>query len=170
MFGAPYILGQKEGDLKLVYNLPHTELTKMLCRGKNIIYALVHCSHVAAPGFNTIIFGLSWRGAGFGYHCDQKSDLYAKNITMTPYQPVCTTVFYQEVEDSGKETCLWIPTDNYDNNTYENPYKARNALETTHGMCHVQRAGLQAKAKVGSVSIISIYIHTLLLYTNMLIT
>lgn len=26
---------------------------------------------VAEPGFNTIIFGLFWRGSGFGYHADQ---------------------------------------------------------------------------------------------------
>lgn len=81
----------------------------MICRGKNIIYTLVHLHHVSARGFNTLIFALAWRGAGFGYHRDQVADLPNKNLTMTHGQPVCTTILYQRVEDSGKETVYWVP-------------------------------------------------------------
>ena len=107
VFGGGYVLGQKEDDLKLLHGGPHTPLTAMICRGKNIIYTLVHLDHVKAPGFNTLIFALAWRGAGFGYHCDQVSNLPNKNLTMAPLQPVCTTILYQRLDDSGKETVYW---------------------------------------------------------------
>lgn len=56
--------------------------------GNNIIYSALHLTHVSEPGFNTLIFGLTWRGAGFGYHSDQKQDLPAKDVTMIDKQPV----------------------------------------------------------------------------------
>ena len=36
-----------------------------------------------------------------------------------------------------------------DTSTYDNPYLGTHALRTTHGMCHVQSAGLQQYAKHG---------------------
>ena len=57
VFGGPYILGQKEDDLKLVLGSPHTSLTSRICTAKNIIYAIIHLSHAPIPGFNTLVFG-----------------------------------------------------------------------------------------------------------------
>jgi hypothetical protein len=77
VFGSPYVLGQDVGKLKLV--MPHTNkeivcvdtdnhtiATKKHCMGKNLIYLVVMREKVAEPGFNTLIFGLCWRGSGFG--------------------------------------------------------------------------------------------------------
>lgn len=81
---------------------------------------------------------------------------------MTPSQPVVTTVLYQKPEDdSGKETCFWIPTGHDDDwnksflsknnfsDTYENMYLGRNQVCTTHGMVHIQKAGIQSHSKHG---------------------
>lgn len=57
-------------------------------QGNSIIYCALHLTHVSEPGFNTLIFGLTWRGAGFGYHSDQKQNIEEKNVTMTNNQPV----------------------------------------------------------------------------------
>ena len=51
VFGGPYVLGQDINKLtKLILALPHNDITKMLCQGKNIIYTLIHLGPVAAPG------------------------------------------------------------------------------------------------------------------------
>ena len=93
------------------------------------------------------------------------STLKEKNMTMSPEQPVCTTVLYQHAVDEGKETVFWIPTpigdgigedkwnksmrDSFDSDTYTNPYLARNSAVTYHGLEHIQRAGLQKHSKHG---------------------
>ena len=45
--------GQKE--FKLVIGANHTDLTAKMCRGKNVLYALVHLRHVQQPGTMIII-------------------------------------------------------------------------------------------------------------------
>ena len=79
VFGGAYVLGQHaaskgQKEFKLVIGEIHTELTAMICRGKSVMYALVHLRHVQQPGrlslisypnhsatpypwFNTLIFG-----------------------------------------------------------------------------------------------------------------
>lgn len=37
----------------------------MVCQGHSLIYTLTHLTPPALPGFNTIIFGLNLRSAGF---------------------------------------------------------------------------------------------------------
>lgn len=67
---------------------------------------------------------------------------------MCSRQPVVTTVFYEHPEaDSGKELVLWRPALNWD--TKGGVYSAARALSTPHGCVHIQRAGLQSKAKHG---------------------
>jgi hypothetical protein len=67
---------------------------------------------------------------------------------MVPHQPVVTSVFYFEPEhDSGKEVVLWRPILNFPFEIAE--YQAVRALSTSHGMIHVQRAGLQKMAVHG---------------------
>ncbi|KAL3785984.1 hypothetical protein ACHAW5_005363 [Stephanodiscus triporus] len=78
-YGGPYVLGQKEGKLKLVKGAPQTPLTEKVCRGHNVVYELVHMTKPPEPGFNTLIFGLNLRGSGFHYHQDTITSLKAKN-------------------------------------------------------------------------------------------
>ena len=162
VFGGAYVLGQKAGkdNLKLALGDAHTDLTRLLCQGKNIIYALTHLALPPAPGFNTLVFGLTWLGAGFGYHRDQVTEVPAKNVTMTPHQPVVTTVLYQRPADAGKEAVYFLPSStvprrarpsryNWNARSYEEPYVARLAVATDNGTVHVQRSGLQEVAKHG---------------------
>jgi len=98
-----YVLGQTENELKLVVPQGTTELIKLLCTANNVMYHIFFGEPAPAPGFNTIIFALNWRGAGFGYHADQKSSLLTKDFCMVPRQGVMTTVLYEKpAADSGK--------------------------------------------------------------------
>jgi len=176
-FGGPYVLGQDPEKLKLVRGSPHTELTRKMAVAHNIVYTLVHLVPPAEPGFNTLIFGLNLHGPGFHYHQDSIPSLAAKNAPLVPNQPVVTTVIYEcPDQDSGKEVVLWKPLlnfspvvgsnnkhsiddddDDYDNVDHNNSisagnntnYLAARAVSTTHGMIHVQHAGLQKKAVHG---------------------
>ena len=69
-FGGPYVLGQDEGKLKLIRGAAHSELTQTVCRGHSLLYTAIHLAPPVAPGFNTLIFGLNLRSAGFYYHQD----------------------------------------------------------------------------------------------------
>ena len=91
---------------------------------------------------------LNLRSSGFYYHQDAIPSLEAKNAPLVPKQPVVTTVFYElPDEDGGKESVLWRPCLNWD--ARNDSFCAARALVTTHGMAHVQRAGLQRTAKHG---------------------
>jgi hypothetical protein len=79
-FGGPYVLGQEPAKIKLVRGAEHTELTALICRAHNLIYTAVHLAHPAGPGFNTLIFGLNLRSAGFYYH--QVSDSHAPSVCL----------------------------------------------------------------------------------------
>ncbi len=118
-FGGPYVLGQDEGKLKLINGAPHTELTQLVCQGHSLVYTLTHLALPIAPGFNTLIFGLNLRSAGFYYHQDADvAGLSAKNAPLKPSQPVVTTVLYEKPgADSAKEVVLWRPTLNWDTST-----------------------------------------------------
>ena len=78
-FGGPYVLGQREGKLKLIKGSPHTPLTAKICKGHNVVYEIIHGVKPAEPGFNTLIFGLNLRRSGFHYHADTVPSLKAKN-------------------------------------------------------------------------------------------
>lgn len=148
-FGGAYVLGQQEDKLVLVRGAPHTTLTDRMCLAHNLVYTAVHLTALASPGFNTIIFGYNQSGAGFHYHQDAVSELKAKNSSLIPRQPVVTTVVYQKSDkDSGKEVVLWKPLLNFSSAGSE-IYSAARAVLTTHGMMHVQQAGLQSKALHG---------------------
>ena len=153
-FGAPYILGQKDDELVVAHCQPHCQITQSLCRGKNIIHAVMHLKHVQTPGFNTIVFGLAWRGSGFSYHRDQIRELQAKDVPLCENQAVSTTVLYEKPQlDSGKETVCWLPLKGwkYYGASYDNPYLAKYQLQTFHGTEHVQSSGLQNTSKHGVV-------------------
>lgn len=148
-FGGPYILGQQEGKLKLIKGNPHVALTEKLCRGHNIVYTLLHAEKPAEPGFNTLIFGLNLQRSGFHYHQDAIGSLKAKNAPLLPRQPVVTTVYYQKPQlDEGKEIVLWKPLMNF-RPKEDSLYAAARGVVTSHGMVHVQKAGLQRKALHG---------------------
>lgn len=153
VFGHSYVLGQSRDQLKLVRSRPHNDVTNKLCRAKDIIYAVVFGKYPEMPGFNTLIFGLCYRGAGFGYHRDQIIGLVGKEVTMIPNQPVATTILYEISIDSGKDSVFWIPLTKSSssrwNDSYENPYKAKVFLPTLHLMEHLQKEGLQEKSKHG---------------------
>jgi len=125
-----------------------------MCAAHNLVYAAVHLVHPAAPGFNTLIFGCTLRGAGFHFHQDAVPSLKAKNAPLIPNQPVVTTVFYEKPEcDSGKEIVMFKPILNFspigDKSTGTGEYLGARAIPTYHGMVHVQRAGLQKYAVHG---------------------
>lgn len=142
-----------------------------MCNAHNLVYTATHLMHPAQPGFNTLIFGANLAGAGFHYHQDSIGDLKAKNAPLVAKQPVVTTVLYDKpVDDQGKELVLWKPILNFTpqrsssaavnaavvvgKNKGNVPatgseYLAAVALPTTHGMIHVQRAGIQSKALHG---------------------
>lgn len=169
-FGGPYVLGQAPGKLKLIRGVPHTDLTAKIARGHNLVYAATHLKLPHGPGFNVIVFGLNLRRGGFHYHQDHIGDVKAKAAPLVPRQPVATTVFYERPDlDDKKEVVNWRPIDNWTgvapksgtthhpteagdgergtiNNNY---YLAARSVRTTHGMIHIQRAGLQAKTKHG---------------------
>ena len=169
-FGGPYVLGQAPGKLKLIQGVPHTDLTAKIARGHNLVYAATHLKLPHGPGFNVIVFGLNLRRGGFHYHQDHIGDVKAKAAPLVPRQPVATTVFYERPDlDDEKEVVNWRPIDNWTgvsaksrtthhpteagdgergtiNNNY---YLAARSVRTTHGMIHIQRAGLQAKTKHG---------------------
>jgi hypothetical protein len=148
-YGGPYVLGQQEGKLKLIKPNPHIDLTEKICRGHNIVYTLVHSEFPAGPGFNTLIFGLNLRRSGFHYHQDAIGSLKAKNAPLLPRQPVVTTVFYEKPQqDEGKEMVLWKPLMNFKPKD-DSLYMAARGIVTSHGMVHVQKAGLQSKALHG---------------------
>jgi len=148
-FGGPYVLGQQEGKLKLIKGSPHIPLTEKICRGHNLVYQMVHFEKTPAPGFNTIIFGLNLRRSGFHYHQDTIASLKPKNEPMIRNQPVVTTVYYQKPSvDDGKELVLWKPLLNFKPKG-DSLYLAARGIRTTHGMIHVQRAGLQGHAQHG---------------------
>ena len=148
-FGGPYVLGQNEGNLKLIKGSPHVPLTEKICRGHNLVYEMIHSEKSPLPGFNTIIFGLNLRRSGFHYHRDTIASLKAKNEPMIPHQPVVTTVYYQKPHvDNGKELVLWKPLLNF-NPKGDSLYLAARGIQTTHGMVHVQKAGLQRHAQHG---------------------
>jgi hypothetical protein len=68
---------------------------------------------------------------------------------MIPLQPVVTTEYYQKPDvDSGKELVLWKPLLNFKPKG-DSLYLAARGIQTTHGMIHVQRAGLQGHAQHG---------------------
>ena len=68
---------------------------------------------------------------------------------MIEKQPVVTTVYYQRPEvDNGKELVLWKPLLNF-RPKGDSLYLAARGIRTTHGMIHVQRAGLQGHAQHG---------------------
>lgn len=147
-FGGPYVLGQESEKLVLVRGAPHTPLTRKLCLAHTLVYTLVHLEEPAEPGFNTLIFGCNLRGAGFHYHQDAVSELKAKSSLLLPRQPVVTTILYEKPQqDSGKEVVLWKPMLNWRGSS--DLYCAARALQTTHGMMHIQRSGLQSKAQHG---------------------
>jgi hypothetical protein len=156
-FGGPYVLGQDADKLKLVQGAPHNELTKTISRAHNLVYTLVHLKPPAAPGFNTIIFGLNFRRAGFHYHQDSIGEVKGKNVPLVPRQPVVTTVLYERPDkDNEKEIVLWRPILNWSPRSTSNNkdinvglYQAARALPTIDGTIHVQRAGLQRVAKHG---------------------
>ena len=104
--------------------------------------------------------------------------LKPKAAVLEKRQPVVTTVMYENpTEDSGKETVLWKPLNNLRSDqavptelaeaarkhsetilrnvtaeqreTNRGLYLAARGLKTTHGMVHVQRAGLQSAAQHG---------------------
>jgi len=148
-FGGPYVLGQQEGKLKLIKGSPHIPLTEKICHGHNLVYQMVHFEEPPAPGFNTIIFGLNLRRSGFHYHQDTIASLKPKNEPMIRNQPVVTTVYYQKPSvDDGKELVLWKPLLNFKPKG-DSLYLAARGIRTTHGMIHVQRAGLQGHAQHG---------------------
>ncbi|KAL9190182.1 hypothetical protein ACHAXT_007393 [Thalassiosira profunda] len=148
-FGGPYVLGQKEGKLKLIKGAPHTSLTEKICRGHNLVYELIHAEKPPAPGFNTLIYGLNLRRSGFHYHQDTIASLKAKNAPLVGRQPVVTTVYYEKPEtDNGKELVLWKPMMNFKPRD-DSLYAAARGVQTLHGMVHVQKAGLQSKAQHG---------------------
>jgi hypothetical protein len=163
-FGGPYVLGQQEHDLQLILGANHNEITARICRGHNLVYTAVHLEPPAAPGFNTIIFGMNLRGSGFHYHQDSISDLEGKNAPLIPKQPVVTTVLYEKpMEDSGKECVFWKPLLDFtprakklmsgQERSFDGQqaalYLAVRALPTVHGQVHVQKAGLQKVAQHG---------------------
>lgn len=132
-FGGEYVLGQKEGKLKLIKGSPHNLLTEKLCQGHNIVYTVVHGVKPPEPGFNTLIFGLNLRRSGFHYHQDAIGSLKAKNAPLLPRQPVVTTVFYEKPEaDEGKEIVLWKPLLNFDPSD-SSLFTAARGVVTTHG-------------------------------------
>lgn len=148
-YGGPYVLGQQEGKLKLIKGNPHVDLTEKLCRGHNIVYTLIHSEPPAGSGFNTLIFGLNLRRSGFHYHQDAIGSLKAKNAPLLPRQPVVTTVYYQKPQlDDGKEMVLWKPLMNFKPKD-DSLYMAARGIVTSHGMVHVQKAGLQSKVEHG---------------------
>ncbi|KAL7492622.1 hypothetical protein ACHAWT_003291 [Skeletonema menzelii] len=148
-FGGPYVLGQQEGKLKLIKGSSHTPLTEKICRGHNLVYEMIHHEKPPEPGFNTIIFGLNLRRSGFHYHQDTIASLKPKNEPMIRNQPVVTTVYYQRPEvDNGKELVLWKPLLNFKPKG-DSLYLAARGIRTTHGMIHIQRAGLQGHAQHG---------------------
>lgn len=153
-FGGPYVLGQHDEKLKLIHGAPHTELTKRMCLAHNLVYTAIHLVPPVAPGFNTLIFGCNLRGAGFHYHQDAIGELKAKNGPLVSRQPVVTTVFYERPEqDQEKEVVLWKPCLNFSTSFSSSGgdgcYDAARAVSTTHGMVHVQQAGLQKRAVHG---------------------
>lgn len=143
------MLGQQEGKLNLIIGNPHNAITERICHGHNIVYTIVHSAPPVGPGFNTLIFGLNLKRSGFHYHQDAIGALKAKNAPLLPRQPVVTTVYYEKPQqDGGKEMVLWKPLMNFkpkDNSVYA----AARGIVTSHGMVHVQRAGLQSKALHG---------------------
>ena len=178
-----YVLGQSEHELKLVVPQESTELIKTLCTANSIMYHIVFGEPAPAPGFNTIIFALHWRGSGFGYHSDQKSSLITKDFCMVPRQGVMTTVLYEKpAADSGKgehwrfenvsnygpahsnpnslETLCFIPTEigtsTRWSESYKNPYRCLLSLPTEHGMVHAQKSGLQEIAKVSARRVLNL--------------
>lgn len=65
-------------------------------------------------------------------------------------QPVVTTVYYEKPDDDdGKELVLWKPLMNFYPRNNDSLYMAARAVQTTHGMVHVQRAGLQSSTQHG---------------------
>lgn len=110
---------------------------------------MIHFEKPPKPGFNTIIFGLNLRRSGFHYHQDTIASLKPKNEPMIRNQPVVTTVYYQLPEiDNGKELVLWKPLLNFKPKG-DSLYLAARGIRTTHGMIHVQRAGLQGHTQHG---------------------
>jgi hypothetical protein len=149
-FGGPYVLGQDEGKLHLIHGAPHTPLTELVSRGHTLIYLACHLHLPPAPGFNTLIFGLNNRAAGFAFHHDAEiPGLKAKNAPLVPYQPVVTTIVYERPGvDSSKEMVVWKPSQNWDWDPNPLSGSAR-AIVTPHGCAHIQRAGLQRATKHG---------------------
>ena len=148
-FGGPYVLGQQSDQLKLIRASPHTTLTDRMCLAHNLVYTAVHLETPVAPGFNTLIFGCNLRGTGFHYHQDAIGGLKAKNDPLMDLQPVVTTIFYEHPgTDSGKEIVLWKPLLNF-SSAGSGVYDAARGVLTTHGMIHLQKAGLQSKALHG---------------------
>lgn len=169
-FGGPYVLGQAEGKLKLVQGTPHTYITDKIARAHSLVYAATHLKLPAGPGFNTIVFGLNIRRGGFHYHQDSIGEIRAKNAPLVPRQPVVTSVFYELPDlDDKKELVNWRPMLNWSPSAQQQKklgvevnedddgrgtaansfYLAARCVRTTHGMIHVQRAGLQARTKHG---------------------
>jgi hypothetical protein len=65
-------------------------------------------------------------------------------------QPVVTTVYYEKPDDdNGKELVLWKPLLNFNPRNNDSLYMAARAVQTTHGMVHVQRTGLQSSTQHG---------------------
>ena len=72
----------------------------------------------------------------------------AKNAPLISHQPVVTTVLYEDAAaDSGKEVVLWRPILNWE--AGDGAFTAARALQTPHGVAHIQRAGLQRGTKHG---------------------
>lgn len=112
------------------------------------MYTLLH-AEPPGPGFNTLIFGLNLRRSGFHYHQDAIAALKAKNAPLLPRQPVVTTVYYEKPQqDEGKEMVLWKPLMNFKPKD-DSLYMAARGIVTSHGMVHVQKAGLQSKTQHG---------------------
>ena len=75
---------------------------------------------------------------------------FAPEAALVKCQPVVTTVYYEKPDDdNGKELVLWKPLLNFKPRNNDSLYMAARAVKTTHGMVHVQRAGLQNSTQHG---------------------
>jgi hypothetical protein len=72
------------------------------------------------------------------------------NADITSQEPVVTTVYYEKPDkDNGKELVLWKLLLSFNPQNNDSLYMAARAIQMTHGMIHVQQAGLQNSTQHG---------------------
>ena len=142
--GAPMVIGALENTARLLKARRHDDRTRKICRALGVVYAAVHLSPVAEPGFNALIISARRRGSGFPWHQDQVPQQTTQS-TLAPRQAVATLILYEKSADHGANCVRWRPVEKrFDIIT---KLGAARTLPTTDALVHLQREGMQKDAR-----------------------